>query len=117
MQSGIYLPTAAIAAALALDLMLGDPSWMPHPVRFIGRAVVLGEGRMRTGEPRADLWRGALVSFGIVIATALAASVAIAIVSAIANWLGGVCARCRAVTQRFRRPQQGRPDSSSGQEF
>jgi len=88
MQSGIYLPTAAIAAALALDLMLGDPSWMPHPVRFIGRAVALGEGRMRTGEPRADLWRGALVTFGIVIATALAASVAIAIASAIANWLG-----------------------------
>ena len=88
MQSGIYLPTAAIAAALALDLMLGDPSWMPHPVRFIGRVVALGEGRMRIGEPRADLWRGALVSFGIVIATALAASVAIAIASAIANWLG-----------------------------
>src|SRR6185437_16551041 len=88
MRSGIYLPTAAIAAALALDLMLGDPSRMPHPVRFIGCAVVLGEARMRTGEPRADLWRGALVTFGIVIATALAASVAIAIVSAIANWLG-----------------------------
>lgn len=88
MQSGLYLRTAAIAAALALDLVLGDPSWMPHPVRFIGRAVTWGEARLRTGQPRTDLWRGVLLTFAIVIATAIAAWVAIAIASAVANWLG-----------------------------
>ena len=88
MQSGLYLSTSAIAVALALDLVLGDPSWMPHPVRFIGRAVTWGEARLRTGEPRADLWRGALLAYAVVILTAVAAWVAVAIASTVANWLG-----------------------------
>ncbi len=88
MQSGLYLSTSAIAVALALDFALGDPPWMPHPVRFIGRAVTWGEARLRTGQPRPDLWRGVLLTFGIVIATAIAVLVAVAIASTVANWLG-----------------------------
>lgn len=88
MENGLYISTASIAAALALDLVLGDPPWMPHPVRFIGRAVTLGEARLRIGEPRADLWRGALLTSAVVIATALAAWIAIAIASTFSNWLG-----------------------------
>lgn len=30
----------SIAAAFALDLAIGDPRWMPHPVRLIGRCTV-----------------------------------------------------------------------------
>ena len=88
MQSGLYLPTSAIAVALALDLVLGDPSWMPHPVRLIGRAVTWGEARLRAGEPRADLWRGALLAYAVVILTAVAAWIAVAIASSVANWIG-----------------------------
>ena len=88
MENGFYISTASIAAALALDLVLGDPLWIPHPVRLIGRAVSLGEARLRTGEPRADLWRGALLTSAVVIGTALAAWMAIAIASTAANWLG-----------------------------
>jgi adenosylcobinamide-phosphate synthase len=87
-ENGFYISTASIAAALALDLVLGDPLWIPHPVRLIGRAVSLGEARLRTGEPRADLWRGALLTSAVVIGTALAAWMAIAIASTAANWLG-----------------------------
>lgn len=88
MENGFYISTAPIAAALALDLVLGDPSWMPHPVRFIGRAVTLGEARLHTGEPRADFWRGLLLAAAVVILTALAAWIAIAIASTVANCLG-----------------------------
>jgi adenosylcobinamide-phosphate synthase len=88
METGLYISTASIAAALALDLLAGDPSWMPHPVRFIGRAVTVGETRLRTGKPPADLWRGALLVSAIVILTALAAWIAIAIASAVSTWLG-----------------------------
>jgi adenosylcobinamide-phosphate synthase len=88
MPNGLYLPASAIAAALALDLALGDPPWMPHPVRLIGRAVTSGEARLRTGEPRADLWRGALLAYAVVTATGLAACIAIAIASTVAGWLG-----------------------------
>jgi adenosylcobinamide-phosphate synthase len=87
-ESGFYISTASIAAALALDLVIGDPSWMPHPVRAIGRAIALGEARLHTGEPRADFWRGALLASAVVILTALAAWIAIAIASAVANSLG-----------------------------
>jgi adenosylcobinamide-phosphate synthase len=87
-ENGLYISTASIAAALALDLALGDPSWMPHPVRFIGRAVTLGEARLRIGEPRADLRRGASLTSAVVIATGLAAWIAIAIASTCSNWLG-----------------------------
>jgi adenosylcobinamide-phosphate synthase len=69
-------------------LVLGDPLWIPHPVRLIGRAVSFGEARLRTGEPRADLWRGALLTSAVVIGTALAVWMAIAIASTAANWLG-----------------------------
>jgi adenosylcobinamide-phosphate synthase len=68
--------------------VLGDPSGMPHPVRFIGRAVTLGEARLHTGAPRADFWRGALLASAVVILTALAAWIAIAIASTVANCLG-----------------------------
>jgi adenosylcobinamide-phosphate synthase len=87
-ENGFYISTAAIAAALALDLLLGDPAWMPHPVRFIGRAVAFGEARLRTGEPRADLWRGALLASAVVILTAVAAWIVIAIASSATHWLG-----------------------------
>jgi adenosylcobinamide-phosphate synthase len=39
--------------AYGLDLLLGDPRWMPHPVRWIGRAIDQGERWLRrwiTGE-------------------------------------------------------------------
>ena len=88
MENAFYISTAQVAAALAADLILGDPAWMPHPVRLIGRAVTLGEARLRTGEPRADFWRGALLASAVVIATALAAWMAIAIASTFSDWLG-----------------------------
>ena len=32
-----------IIAALALDLLIGDPRWFPHPVKLIGRFAVFLE--------------------------------------------------------------------------
>ena len=36
-----------ILAALVLDFILGDPRWLPHPVRLIGRAAMALEAPMR----------------------------------------------------------------------
>jgi len=36
----------SIAAAFALDLALGDPRWMPHPVRIIGRCAAVLENTL-----------------------------------------------------------------------
>ena len=31
-----------------LDLLLGDPSWMPHPVVLMGKAITWAEPRLRS---------------------------------------------------------------------
>ena len=33
-----------LPAAFALDIMLGDPHYLPHLVRWMGKAVLFGEG-------------------------------------------------------------------------
>jgi len=38
----IFLPWHLTAAYL-LDLAAGDPKWLPHPIRWIGRLVTLTE--------------------------------------------------------------------------
>lgn len=39
--------TAVISLALLLDLALGDPRWLPHPVIFIGRLINWLEKKLR----------------------------------------------------------------------
>ena len=35
----IYYSAAALAAGYILDLIFGDPYWLPHPIRFIGTLI------------------------------------------------------------------------------
>lgn len=58
----------ALALAVALDMMIGDPRWLPHPVRWMGRAIEALEPRFRR-LPLRPLVSGALM------ATLLVASV------------------------------------------
>ena len=44
---------AQIAAALAADLLFGDPRWFPHPVKAIGRLALALEPPMRRVFPSA----------------------------------------------------------------
>ena len=54
--------------AVALDLLLGDPHWMPHPVRWMGRTISVLERVLRRLFPKTPAGeRGA----GIVLALAL----------------------------------------------
>ena len=109
-----HLPIGLIVLALALDGLIGDPAWIPHPVRLIGRMITFGEKRLWSGDPTRDLRRGALtasaVTFGaiaavwIVIATgSLLAPVLGAALGVIVAWttvaLGGLDAAAAAVQQ------------------
>ena len=54
--------------AVALDLLLGDPHWMPHPVRWMGKTISALERLLRRIFPKSPIGeRGA----GIVLALAL----------------------------------------------
>lgn len=43
-----------------LDLLLGDPRWLPHPVRLFGNIIILGEKWLNKGAHR--LLKGALMT-------------------------------------------------------
>jgi adenosylcobinamide-phosphate synthase len=75
-----------IAAAYLLDCVLGDPDWLPHPVRLMGRSCSTGERALRRwsdgvaeGEHRAavELLAGALLTAGIVGGSYLVTAAAI----------------------------------------
>jgi adenosylcobinamide-phosphate synthase len=43
----LEMVSIALTAGFILDLLLGDPPWLPHPVRLIGRLIVWAEPRCR----------------------------------------------------------------------
>ena len=52
---------AAALLGFVLDLLLGDPPWMPHPVVLMGRCITALEGRLRAlfpATPRGELAAG-----------------------------------------------------------
>jgi len=67
--NGLYFFSSVLAAAVALDLLAGDPDWFPHPVRVIGRAVVFMEGVLRRFSPTPSRERcaGVLLALSTVI--------------------------------------------------
>jgi adenosylcobinamide-phosphate synthase len=63
-----------LSLAYALDLLLGDPEWFPHPVRLFGTLTGAGERHLRRlgSEPAKEMLAGAVltgsvVSFGWVL--------------------------------------------------
>ncbi len=64
---GFLLP-----AAFALDLLLGDPRWLPHPIRWMGAAIAWAEPRFRS-LPLSLGAAGGLFALSLIAGTALAA--------------------------------------------
>lgn len=50
-----------------LDLLLGDPAWLPHPVVWFGKAISFFEHKLNRGSHRKQ--KGALVAIGLIAAT------------------------------------------------
>ena len=46
-QSNINHLSVIILSAYVLDLLLGDPKWLPHPVRWIGRYITFLEDKIK----------------------------------------------------------------------
>jgi adenosylcobinamide-phosphate synthase len=68
------------AAAYLFDWIAGDPEWLPHPVRLIGKGVEVGERLLRgpAQTPAAELAAGGALTFGLVVATHIATAKTIA---------------------------------------
>ena len=102
MWTDFYL---ALLAGSALDLLLGDPAWLYHPVCVIGKYISWCEKRLRArggNLRRSAVW----LTASTVLLTALAAGLLVflsgllgrvprLIVMALLNWMG-LSARCLA---------------------
>ncbi len=57
-----------LAAAYALDRLIGDPPWLPHPVRWMGAAIAAGERAIRplARGPATAFLAGAALTLGLV---------------------------------------------------
>ena len=69
MKRALLLP-----CALAIDVLVGDPEWFPHPVRLMGSAIRNGEAAIRDpfGTSSSDLMRGILLAASVVAGSYLA---------------------------------------------
>lgn len=56
-----------LVAGWLMDLILGDPAWLPHPVVGFGRLIAAGEKRWNKGENRRR--KGAWMAVALVIGT------------------------------------------------
>ena len=55
----------AAAAGFCLDLLFGDPAWLPHPVVLMGRCITKLERVLRRWFPKTqegELWAGAVLA-------------------------------------------------------
>jgi adenosylcobinamide-phosphate synthase len=70
--------------AYALDWLIGDPEWAPHPVRWMGRMIQAGENFLRRliHTPRAEFVGGLLLSLSVVGAFGVGSWLLL-------EWLGG----------------------------
>ena len=86
------LSTPLIATALEIDLVAGDPVWMPHPVRMIGAAISFGDRILHTGDQRRDLCNGAVVAIATITLAAFCTWMIIGIARNLGEPLGAIAA-------------------------
>ena len=71
-------------AGFLLDLLLGDPAWMPHPVVFMGKGITFLEKHFRPEfpqTPKGEFWAGFWLVLSLTLDTLLA--------SCLLLWLAG----------------------------
>jgi adenosylcobinamide-phosphate synthase len=93
------------AAAYALDCCVGDPEWLPHPVRLMGWTIDAAEGvlRRRGSGRRFELAAGGLVALAMPVLSALCGQMLLkhlrgnqATVATVAEvWLASTCLSTR----------------------
>lgn len=74
----VIMPLVLVAAFI-LDLIVGDPEWMPHPVRWTGRSIYFIERLLRryARSPRARRGAGAVLAVVIAGSAFLVSAVAL----------------------------------------
>ena len=99
---------AAVLGGFVLDLLFGDPAWLPHPVVYMGKAISALERRLRARLPRTpqgELLGGAILAFCLPVGTFLLTSLVCLGAAALSPWLP---APARTRTSARQGPATGR---------
>ena len=88
----------AFAGGFLLDMLLGDPHSIPHPVCLMGKLIGSLEkkltskkkGQRKKGHEREELWKGLLLVAVVLGSTAAAASLLLAAAYRLHPWLGSL---------------------------
>ena len=62
----------AVLGGFVLDTLFGDPTWLPHPVVLMGKAISALEKRLRARlpkTPQGELLGGGIVAFCLPVGT------------------------------------------------
>lgn len=57
---------ALLISAFLLDLAMGDPEWLPHPVILMGKTITWGEKVLWSGKARRDFLSGMALTLTVV---------------------------------------------------
>ncbi len=79
---------APLLAGSGLDLWLGDPYWLPHPIAGFGRMIARGEQWLNRGGERGRFWRGLLLTTTLVAGVYFAFAAAQAAAFRLHPWAG-----------------------------
>ncbi|WP_048305930.1 adenosylcobinamide-phosphate synthase CbiB [Halomonas sp. PR-M31] len=78
---------ALVSLAVLVDLCIGDPRRLPHPVVGIGHMIAALEQAWNHGTSRARRWRGALLTTLVVVGTYTLAWAVLALLARVNLWL------------------------------
>lgn len=79
-----------VALAIVIDLVVGDPRSLPHPVVIIGHGISQLEQRWNQGSAKRRRLYGGLLTATIVLGTFSSAWLLLALLTWLHPWLGGV---------------------------
>lgn len=79
--------SALLIGAFLLDLAVGDPRWLPHPVVLMGKVIAHGERLLRSGNARSDFLAGMTLSLFLVTLSAAVTLGLVALFDSLPPWL------------------------------
>ena len=74
--------------AFFLDLLIGDPRSLPHPVVLMGKVIASGERLLSSGKPRRDFVAGLALSIVLIALSAGTTLGLVTLFSLLPSWLG-----------------------------
>lgn len=64
----------SLLVGFAIDCLLGDPLWLPHPIRLFGNGIAFFTEKLNRGRNRR--WKGVAMAFGLIAFTYISLKIA-----------------------------------------